>query len=137
MTDDEIKDILKRTRVIASVGLSTDETKDSFGVATYLKRARYTIVPVNPKADRILGSKAYPDLASVPGKIDTVQVFRPAAEALKIVEDAIKIGASVVWMQEGIVNEEAAARARGAGLAVVMDRCMMQEHRRLLGTPMQ
>lgn len=137
MTDDEIKDILKRTRVIASVGLSTDETKDSFGVATYLKRARYTIVPVNPKADRILGSKAYPDLASVPGKIDAVQVFRPAAEALKIVEDAIKIGASVVWMQEGIVNEEAAARARGAGLAVVMDRCMMQEHRRLLGTPMQ
>lgn len=137
MTDDEIKDILKRIRVIASVGLSADETKDSFGVATYLKRARYTVVPVNPRADRILGSKAYPDLAALPMKIDAVQVFRPSAEALKIVEDAIKIGASVVWMQEGIVNEEAADRARAAGLAVVMDRCMMQEHRRLMGTPMQ
>ncbi|HQY23671.1 MAG TPA: CoA-binding protein [Thermoflexales bacterium] len=137
MTDDEIKDILKRIRVIASVGLSADETKDSFGVATYLKRARYTIVPVNPRADRILGSKAYPDLAAVPVKVDAVQVFRPPAEAMKIVEDAIKIGASVVWMQEGIINEEAAARGRSAGLAVVMDRCMMQEHRRLMGTPMQ
>ena len=98
MNDDEIKDILKRIRVIASVGLSADETKDSFGVATYLKRARYTVVPVNPRADRILGSKAYPDLAALPMKIDAVQVFRPSAEALKIVEDAIKIGASVVWM---------------------------------------
>ena len=137
MNDDEIKDILKRIRVIASVGLSADETKDSFGVATYLKRARYTVVPVNPRADRILGSKAYPDLAALPMKIDAVQVFRPSAEALKIVEDAIKIGASVVWMQEGIVNVEAADRARAAGLAVVMDRCMMQEHRRLMGTPMQ
>ena len=103
----------------------------------YLKRARYMMVPVNPRADRILGSKAYPDLASLPMKIDAVQVFRPSAEALKIVEDAIKIGASVVWMQEGIVNEEAADKARAAGLAVVMDRCMMQEHRRLMGTPMQ
>lgn len=137
MTDDEIKDILKRIRVIASVGLSADETKDSFGVATYLKRARYTMVPVNPRADRILGSKAYPDLASVPIKVDAVQVFRPSSEAMKIVEDAIKIGAAVVWMQEGIIDEAAAAKARAAGLAVVMDRCMMQEHRRLMGTPMQ
>ncbi len=137
MTDDEIKDILKRVRVIASVGLSADETKDSFGVATYLKRARYTVVPVNPNAERILGSKAYPNLVALPMKVDAVQVFRPAAEATKIVEDAIKIGASVVWMQEGIVNEAAAARAREAGLTVVMDRCMMQEHRRLMGTPMQ
>ena len=137
MTDDEIRDILKRVRVVASVGLSADETKDSFGVATYLKRARYTIVPVNPRADRILGSKAYPDLAAVPGKVDAVQVFRPSAEAAQIVEGAIRIGASVVWMQEGIINEDAAARARAAGLAVVMDRCMMKEHRRLMGTPMQ
>ena len=137
MTDDEIKDILKRARVIASVGLSADETKDSFGVATYLKRARYTVVPVNPNADRILGSKAYPNLAALPMKVDVVQVFRPASEAMGIVEDAIRIGASVVWMQEGIVNEEAAARARAADLEVVMDRCMMQEHRRLMGTPMQ
>ena len=137
MTDDEIKDILKRARVIASVGLSADETKDSCGVATYLKRPRYTVVPVNPNADRILGSKAYPNLAALPMKVDVVQVFRPASEAMRIVEDAIRIGASVVWMQEGIINEEAAARGRSAGLAVVMDRCMMQEHRRLMGTPMQ
>ena len=110
MTDDEIKDILKRVRVIASVGLSADETKDSFGVATYLKRARYTVVPVNPNAERILGSKAYPNLVALPMKVDAVQVFRPAAEATKIVEDAIKIGASAVRMQEGIVNEAAAAK---------------------------
>ncbi len=136
MTDEEIKAVLKGARVIASVGLSTDETKDSFGVATYLKRARYQVIPVNPKADRILGSKAYPDLSAVPVKIDVVQMFRPAAEAHQIVRDAIKIGAKVVWMQEGIVNEEAAAVGRAAGLTVVMDRCMMQEHRRLLGSPM-
>ena len=137
MTDEEIKNILKSIRVIASVGLSANDTKDSFGVATYLKRASYTIIPVNPHADRILGSKAYPNLASVRVKVDAVQVFRPSAEALTIIDDAIKIGARVVWMQEGIVNEEAATRARAAGLTVVMDRCMMQEHRRLLGTPMQ
>ena len=137
MTDEEIKHILMKFRVVASVGLSSDETKDSFGVAVYLKRASYTVIPINLHADRILGSKAYPNLAAVPVKVGIVQVFRPAAEANQIVTEAIAIGAAVVWMQEGIVNEAAAAMARGAGLVVVMDRCMMKEHRRLLGVPMQ
>ena len=136
MTDDQIKRILTTNRTIASVGLSSDETKDSFGVVVYLQRAGYHIVPVNPKADRILGKKAYPNLPSIPKQpaVDLVQIFRPAAEAPALVEQAIQMGAKVVWMQEGIVNEAAAARAREAGLQVVMDRCMMQEHRRLVAS---
>jgi predicted CoA-binding protein len=132
LSDEQIKRILSSVRTVASVGLSSDETKDSFGVAVYLKRAGYHLIPINPKADRIIGEKAYRDLASVPVKVDAVQIFRPASEASAIVDDAIKIGAKVVWMQEGIENEEAAEKARAAGLQVVMDRCMMQEHRRLL-----
>lgn len=135
-TDEQLKRILTNAKTIASVGLSADETKDSFGVAVYLKRASYRIIPINPHADKILGEKAYPDLLSLPRRenVDVVQIFRPASEAPKIVEDAIKIGAKVVWMQEGIVNEEAAEKARAAGLEVVMDHCMMQEHRRLCAT---
>ncbi len=134
MTDEEIKSILRSYRNVASVGLSTDETKDSYGVVIYLKRAGYHITPINPKAERILGEKAYKDLLSLPKReaVDVVQIFRPAGEAPAIVEQAIQIGAKVVWMQETIVNEAAAERARAAGLQVVMDRCMMQEHRRLL-----
>ena len=132
LTDQQIKRILSSVRTVASVGLSSDETKDSFGVGVYLKRAGYHLIPINPKADRIIGEKAYRDLASVPVKVDAVQIFRPAAEASGIVDDAIRIGAKVVWMQEGIENEQAAEKARAAGLQVVMDRCMMQEHRRLL-----
>lgn len=131
MTDDQIKDILKSNRTVASVGLSSDETKDSFGVAIYLKRAGFHVIPVNPKADKIIGEKAYRDIVSIPTKVDVVQIFRPSEETSAIVDDAIRIGAKVVWMQEGVVNEEAAEKARAAGLQVVMDRCMMQEYRRL------
>ena len=134
MTDDQVKNILKTSRTVASVGLSSDETKDSYGVVVYLKRAGYRILPINPKAEKILGEKAYKDLLSIPRRevVDIVQVFRPANEAPAIVEQAIQIGAKVIWMQEGIVNEAAAERARAAGLQVIMDHCMMQEHRRLL-----
>jgi hypothetical protein len=132
MTDEDIKTILKTSRSVASVGLSADETKDSFGVAVYLQRAGYHLIPINPRADTILGQKVYRSVADIPVKVDVVQIFRPAPEAPAIVEQAIAIGAKVVWMQEGIVNEEAAETARTAGLQVVMDHCMMQEHRRLV-----
>lgn len=131
LNDEQIKHILTSVRTVASVGLSSDETKDSFGVAVYLQRAGYHIIPINPKADKIIGQKAYRALGEVPLTVDVVQIFRPSAEAGAIVDDAIRIGAKVVWMQEGIESEEAADKARAAGLEVVMDRCMMQEHRRL------
>ena len=103
----------------------------SFRVAAYLKEQGYKIVPVNPWAKEILGEPCYPDLASVPEPVDVVDVFRRAEEVPPIVEQAIKIGAKAVWMQEGVVNEEAAARAKRAGLLVVMDRCILKEHRKL------
>ena len=134
MTDDEIRAVLKNHRTVASVGLSADETKDSYGVVIYLKRAGYRVIPINPKADRILGEKAYKDLLSIPRRevVDIVQIFRPASEVPAIVAQAIQINAKVIWMQENIENEAAAAQARAAGLQVIMNRCMMQEHRRLL-----
>ena len=98
-----------------------------------MKNQGYHIIPVNPTADEILGEKSYPDLESVPEKIDVVQVFRKPEDVPPVVESAIKVGAKVVWMQEGIVNEEAAQKAREAGLQVVMDACMRATHRRLIG----
>ena len=126
------KEIFRSSKSVTSIGLSADETKDSFAVGVYLQRAGYHVIPINPKADHILGQKVYRDLASVPQQVDVVQMFRPAAEAMGIVEQAIAKGAKVVWMQEGITNEKAADKGRAAGLQVVMDTCMMQTHRRLL-----
>jgi hypothetical protein len=100
-------------------------------VAVYLMAAGYAMVPVNPGQPEILGKRCYPDLESIPGPIEIVVIFRRAEETLPIVESAIKVGARVIWMQEGIVNEEAAAMARKAGLAVIMDRCIKIEHRNL------
>lgn len=131
MTDEQLKDILTNNKVVASVGLSADETKDSFAVGVYLQRAGYHLIPVNPKADKILGQQVYRSLADIPMFIDVVQVFRPSAEAEGIADAAIAKGAKVVWMQEGIANEAAAEKARAAGLQVVMNMCMMQTHRRL------
>jgi predicted CoA-binding protein len=130
--DDQLKRILSTARTVASVGLSGDETKDSFAVGVYLKRAGYHLIPINPRADRILGERVYRNLAEVPFKIDVVQIFRPSTEAPEIVDQAVRIGASAVWMQEGIESEEAAGAARAAGLDVVMNQCMMQAHRRLI-----
>lgn len=132
-SDKEMKEILLSAKTIASVGLSGNQQKESYGIAAYLKEQGYQIIPVNPTATEILGEKAYPDLESVPVKIDVVQVFRKPEDVPPVVEDAIKVGAKVVWMQEGIVNEEAAQRAREAGSQVVMDACMRSTHRRLIG----
>jgi predicted CoA-binding protein len=132
-----IMDILLSTRTIASVGLSSNPQKESYGIVEYLKSQGYHIIPVNPTATEILGEKAYPDLSSVPEKIDVVQIFRKPEDVPPVVDEAIKVGAKVVWMQEGIVNEEAARKARAAGLKVVMDMCMRVMHRALVGRPIK
>lgn len=130
--NEEMKKILLSAKTIASVGLSSNPNKESFGVAQYLKDQGYRIIPVNPAATEIMGQKAYPDLSSVSAKVDVVQVFRKSEDVMPVVDEAIKIGAKVVWMQEGIVNEEAAQKARAAGLQVVMDMCMRAAHRGLI-----
>ena len=113
------------------VGLSSDPEKTSYGIARYLAEQRYNIIPVNPNAQEILGRTSYPDLSSIPEKVDVVEIFRRSEDIMPIVEEAIKIGARAVWMQEGVVNEEAATRARDAGLLVVMDKCMFKEHQHM------
>ena len=122
------ENILKTSRTVAMVGLSPDEERPSFRVASYLKGQGYKVIPVNPGFAQILEETCYPNLTSIPEKVDVVDVFRRADQIPDIVEQAIRIGAKVVWMQEGVVNELAAARARGAGLMVVMDKCMRKEH---------
>ena len=134
MNDDQMmKDILLSAKTIASVGLSSNQEKESYWIVSYLKDQGYRIIPVNPTANEILGEKAYPDLESIPEKIDLVQVFRKPEDVPPVVDSAIKVGAKVVWMQEGIAHEEAAQKARAAGLQVVMDACMRVTHRRLIG----
>ncbi len=125
-------EILNNSRVIAIVGLSANADRPSNIVARYLKENGYRIIPVNPQAKEVLGEVCYPDLSSIPERVDVIDIFRPSAEVPAIVEEAIKIGAKAIWMQEGIVNEGAASRAEGAGLLVVMDRCMLKEHQKLL-----
>ena len=127
------EDILSEGRTIAVVGLSPRPERDSHLVAKYLKEQGYRIIPVNPMVDEVLGEKSYPDLKAIPERVDVVDVFRKAKDVLPIVDQAIDIGASAVWMQLGIVNEAAAARAREAGLGVVMDLCMLIEHKRMVG----
>jgi predicted CoA-binding protein len=124
-------DILAAARTIAVVGLSHKRFRPSHGVAEYLKRAGYRIIPVNPFETEVLGERSYPSLDDVEGPIDIVDIFRRSEFVPEIVEAAIRKGAKLVWMQEGVVNEEAAQRAREAGLAVVMDRCILKDHRRL------
>lgn len=134
MNDDQMmKDILLSAKTIASVGLSSNPGKESYGIVQYLHSQGYRVIPVNPTADEILGEKAYPDLESVPEEIDVVQVFRRPEDVPPVVDSAIKAGAKAVWMQEGIVHEEAAQKARDAGIQVVMDACMRVTHRRLIG----
>lgn len=128
---DEIRKILTESKVIAVVGLSSKEDRPSFRVAGYLQSKGYRIIPVNPREQQVLGEKAYPDLTSVPEAIDVVDIFRRPEDVGPIVDEAIKVHARTVWMQEGIVNEPAAKTARDAGLTVVMDRCMLKEHKKL------
>lgn len=131
MNDDKMREILEESKTVAVVGLSPNPERDSHEVAKYLQEVGYRIIPVNPKAEQILGEKSYPDLSSIPEKIDVVDIFRSPEYVPPIVEEAIKVGAKTVWMQLGVVNEPAAKKAAEAGLNVVMDRCMLQEHKRL------
>ena len=127
-----IPDLLRKSRVIAVVGLSSKKFRPSYGVAEYMQRAGYRIIPVNPHETEVLGEKSYARLEDVPEHVDIVDIFRRSEFVLPVVEDAIRMGASAVWMQEGVVDEEAAEKARSAGLAVVMDRCILKEHSRYL-----
>jgi uncharacterized protein len=125
------QEILDTCHVIAIVGMSTDESRASNHVGSYLKSQGYKIIPVNPVETKVLGETCYPDLASIPDKVDVVDIFRRADQVMPIVDEAIKIAAKAVWMQEGVVNEDAARKALQAGLKVVMNKCMLKEHRRL------
>jgi len=126
-----IPELLKTSRTIAVVGLSSRRFRPSYGVAEYMQRNGYRIIPVNPFVRDVLGEKCYPDLDSIPARVDIVDIFRRAEFVPEIVEAAIRIGARAVWMQEGVAHQEAAERARAAGLEVVMDRCILKDHRRL------
>lgn len=129
---EEIRHLLQGAKTIAIVGLSPKVARPSNMVGQYLLDAGYTIIPVNPGQTEILGRKCYPSLAEVPGKIDVVDIFRRAEQVLPVVQDAIAVGAGAVWMQEGIVNEEAAQLARASGLTVIMDRCIKIDHQQML-----
>jgi predicted CoA-binding protein len=124
-------EIMQSARTVAVVGLSGKRYRPSYGVAEYLKREGYRVIPVNPEETEVLGEKSYPDLDSVPDEIDVVDIFRRPEFVPEIVEAAIRKGAKVIWMQEGVIHEQAAERAREAGLTVVMDRCILKDHRRL------
>ena len=130
LSDDEARKVMERFKTIAVVGLSTNPEKPGHYVPKYLMEHGFTIIPVNPTAQgEILGQKVYAGLMEIPNKVDIVDIFRPPKDVPPIVEDAIAIGAKVVWMQEGIVNNAAAERAKAAGLTVIMDKCMMKVHR--------
>ena len=123
-----IPELLRSSRTIAVVGLSSNPLRSSHGVAEYMQQRGYRIFPVNPNESEVLGEKCYARLEDVPEKIDIVDVFRRSEFVPDIVDAAIRVGARAVWMQEGVTHEEAAARARQAGLAVVMDRCILKDH---------
>lgn len=126
-----IDELLRSTKTIAVVGLSRKPWRASFGVSEYMQSAGYRIIPVNPHEGEVLGEKAYQTLDEVPEPVDMVNIFRRSEAVPEIVEAAIRMGAKSIWMQEGVVHEAAAARARQAGLIVVMDKCLLKEHRAL------
>jgi uncharacterized protein len=127
-SQETIERILDECRTIAVVGLSSDTWRPSNSVSGYMRRVGYRVIPVNPNETEVFGEKAYPDLASVPEKIELVDVFRRSDEAGKSVDEAIAVGAKAVWLQEGVIDRDAAQRAADAGLLVVMDRCWLKEH---------
>ncbi len=130
MADGE--NLLRHAKTIAVVGLSSSPWRPSYGVSEYMQSVGYRIVPVNPKETAVLGEKAFATLDDVPVAVDIVNVFRQSQFVPEIVEAAIRIGAKGVWLQEGVVHEEAAQKARAAGLEVVMDRCILKEHRKMV-----
>jgi predicted CoA-binding protein len=135
MENKKIEKILKESRVIAVVGLSPNPERPSNRVASFMKERGYRIIPVYPKVDEILGEKAYSSISEIPQdiSIDVVDIFRRSEDVPQIVDEAIMKGAKAIWMQEGIINEEAGKKAEDAGLDVVMDRCMLKEWKRLFG----
>ena len=130
----DIPTILKTYKTVAVVGLSANPDRASYRVASYLKSAGYTIVPVRPDGDVILGEKVYHSLMDIPFKVDIVDVFRKPETVMPIAEDAVRIGAKVFWLQQGITNEKAEQYCREAGLEVVSDHCMLVEHRKAVAS---
>ena len=131
MNQPDIADLLRRSRTIAVVGLSNKRIRPSYGVSEYMQSAGYRIIPVNPQEQQVLGESAYAHREDVPEPVDIVNIFRRSDFVPDVVDSAIRVGAKVVWMQERVIHEEAAEKAREAGLKVVMDRCILKEHRRL------
>jgi uncharacterized protein len=134
MENELLKDILTHAKTIAVVGLSRSPGKESHAVARYLQGQGYRVIPVNPNAEELLGEKSYPDLLSIPEPVDIVNIFRPSSTIMPIALQAIEINSASLWMQVGIVHHEAARIATQAGMRVVMDRCIMVDHRRLVDT---
>jgi uncharacterized protein len=128
-----LRRILRESRVLAVVGLSADWYRPSFFAAKYMQEHGYRVIPVNPKYESILGERCYKSLRDIPEKVDLVDIFRKTQDVMPIAEDAIAIGARVLWQQLGVKNDAAAAKARAAGLETVMDRCVKIEHGRLFG----
>jgi len=126
------ENLLRNSKTIAVVGLSGRRSRPSYGVSEYMQSNGYRIIPVNPNEAEILGEKVYASLEEVPDRIDIVDIFRRSESVPEIVDAAIRIGAKGIWMQEGVIHDEAAEKARAAGLEVVMDRCILKEHRKLL-----
>lgn len=127
--NDPIGELLKRTQTIAVVGLSSDPMRPSFGVSEYMQSKGYRIIPVNPNESTVLGEKSYSSLSDVPEKIDMVDVFRRPEFVPEIVDEAIRLEVPSIWLQEGVIHPAAAKKAQDAGLTVVMDRCILKEHR--------
>jgi len=128
-----LRRLLQETRTIAVVGVSANWHRPSHFAAKYMLDHGYTVIPVNPAYEEVLGQKCYPSLRDIPGPVDLVDVFRRPADVLPVVDDAVAIGARAIWFQLGVINPEAVARAEGAGLQVVMDRCVKIEYARLFG----
>ena len=127
-----IESILKNCHTIAVVGLSNKRARPSYGVAEYMQQQGYRIIPVNPNESQVLGEKSYARLEDIPEHVDIVDIFRRSELVAPVVESAIRIGAAAVWMQEGVVDQVSARKARSAGLDVVIDRCILKEHQRYL-----
>ena len=127
-----IPELLRKSHVIAVVGLSSKRARPSYGVAEYMKMQGYRIIPVNPNESEVLGEKCYARLEDVPEHVDIVDIFRRSEFVAPVVESAIRIGADAVWMQEGVVDQTSARKAKAAGLSVVIDRCILKEHQRFL-----
>jgi predicted CoA-binding protein len=126
---DPIRDLLLRAKTIAVVGLSSDPMRPSFGVSQYMQRKGYRIIPVNPNETEVLGARAYGSLVEIPEQVDLVDVFRRPQFVPEVVDEAIRLNIPAIWLQEGVVHNVAAQKARDAGLTVVMDLCILKEHR--------